>query len=266
MLTTFFIAFREFLEAFLITGVFLSLSKKLRIKKEKEIITASGLGIIFTFFLGFLIFSLGDKAGLVLTEKNSELLEGYLYLFSGLFLAYVVVYLHRLFHKKQSKAILLSHEKMKKNIFDFSLFLTIFFLIAREGFEIALFTATTVLFSKFIENLIGLFAGFMISLALSMVVFFGLLKFSLSKIFKTTEIFIILLGGIFVKNGIKELFEVYFNLHLGQVLFLPLNFLPDKETFFSHFLYSFFGLEKNFSLIYLLILFFYILVIRHFLF
>lgn len=203
---------------------------------------------------------------MVLTEKNSELLEGYLYLFSGLFLAYVVVYLHQLFHRYQSKNILLSHEKIKRKIFDLSLFLTIFFLVAREGFEIALFTATTVLFSKFIENLIGLLAGFTVSLALSMLVFFGLVRLSLSKIFKTTEIFIILLGGVFVKNGIKELAEVYFNLHLSQVLSLKLSFLPDKETFFGHFLNSFFGLEKNFSLIYLLIIFLYILFIRHFLF
>ncbi len=261
MLTTFFIAFREFLEAFLITGVFLGLSKKLKIKKEKEIIFPALLGIIFNLILAFVVFNLGSKAGKVLTHENSELLEGYLYLFSGFFLAYVVVYLHQLFHKNQSKHILLSHEKIKKNIFDFSLFLTIFFLVAREGFEIALFTATTSLFSKFIENLIGLMAGFLLSLSLSFLVFLGLLKFSLQKIFKATEFFIILLGGVFVKNGVKELTEIYFDVNLSKILPLNLSFLPSKETFFGHFFNSFFGLEKNFSLVYLLIIVFYFLAV-----
>lgn len=261
MLTTFFIAFREFLEAFLIIGVFLGLSKKLKIKKEKEIFIAAFIGILFNLILNLLTFTLGSKAGVILNEKNSEILEGYLYFFSGFFLAYVVVYLHQLFHRNQSKDILLSHEKIKKNIFDFSLFLTIFFLVAREGFEIALFSATTSLFSKFIENLIGLMAGFLLSLSLSFLVFLGLLKFSLRKIFKTTEFFIVLLGGVFVKNGIKELVEIYFDVNLSKIIPLNLSFLPSKETFFGHFFNSFFGLEKNFSFVYLLVIFFYFFVV-----
>lgn len=266
MLTTFFIAFREFLEAFLIIGVFLGLSKKLKIKKEKEIIFAALLGIVFNLILTFIVFNLGSKAGQILTHKNSEILEGYLYLFSGFFLTYVVVYLHQLFHKNQSKDILLSHEKIKKNIFDFSLFLTIFFLVTREGFEIALFSATTSLFSKFIENFLGLLSGFLLSLLLSILVFLGFLKFSLQKIFKTTEFFIVLLGGVFVKNGIKELAEIYFDLNLSKILPLNLSILPSKETFFGHFFNSFFGLEKNFSFVYLLIIVFYFFIINKLLF
>ncbi len=266
MLTTFFIAFREFLETFLIIGVFLGLSKKLKIKKEKEILVAAIIGVIFNLILSLSSFILGSKTSLVLNKRNSEILEGYLYLFSGFFLAYVVVYLHQLFNRTQSKDILLLHEKIKKNIFDFSLFLTIFFLVAREGFEIALFTATTSLFSKFIENLIGLMAGFFLSLSLSFLVFLGLLKFSLRKIFKTTEFFIVLLGGVFVKNGVKELAEIYFDINLSKILPLNLNFLPSKNTFFGHFLNSFFGLEKNFSLIYFLIIGFYIFTFKFLLF
>lgn len=51
MITTAVISFREFLEAFLIVGVFLGISKKLNLKKEFEIgfILASMFGILMFF-------------------------------------------------------------------------------------------------------------------------------------------------------------------------------------------------------------------------
>ena len=80
-------------------------------------------------------------------------------IFSGFFIAYVVFSLHNFFVLNRSRAIIKDHQKLQQNIFDLSLFLTIFFVV-REGFEIALFTATTSLFFKFIENLFGLILGF----------------------------------------------------------------------------------------------------------
>src|SRR3990167_7960211 len=138
MLTTLVISLREFLEVFLIIGVFLGISKKLKIKKEKEIILASAIGIIISLLLPISVFLLGSKARAILTEKNSELLEGYLMVFSGFFLAYVIFSLHKFFVLKRSKFIINAHQKLQQNIFDLSLFLTIIFFIIREGFEIAL--------------------------------------------------------------------------------------------------------------------------------
>ena len=158
MITTMVISLREFLEVFLIIGVFLGISKKLKIKREKEIILASVIGVIISLLLPITVFLLGDKARVVLTEKNAELLEGYLMVFSGFFIAYVIFSLHNFFVLKRSKSIITTHQKLQQNIFDLSLFFTIVFFIIREGFEIALFTATVSLFSKFIENLAGLFA------------------------------------------------------------------------------------------------------------
>ncbi|MBI4226387.1 hypothetical protein HY612_04725, partial [Candidatus Roizmanbacteria bacterium] len=48
MLTTLVISLREFLEVFLIIGVFLGISKKLKLKREREIIFASLLGVIIS--------------------------------------------------------------------------------------------------------------------------------------------------------------------------------------------------------------------------
>ena len=50
--------------------------------------------------------------------------------------------------------------RLEKRAFDFSLFATIALLVTREGFEIALFTASTSLFAIFFQNMLGLLVGF----------------------------------------------------------------------------------------------------------
>lgn len=247
MLSTLIISLREFLEVFLIIGVFLGISKKLHLNRGKEIIFASLLGLSISLLLPTIVFILGEKAQHIFTEKNADLLEGYLMVFSGFFIAYVVFSLHDFFVLKRSKSIISAHQKMQKNIFDLALFGTIVFFIIREGFEIALFTATTSLFSKFMENMIGLLLGFTISSLLGVATFFAYIKFSIGKIFKATEYVIVLLGASFVKNGLGELFEVHFDIHLDKLLPLPLTFLPGTGTFIGHMLKNLVGIEQNFS-------------------
>jgi len=265
MLSTLLISFREFLEAFLIIGVFLGISKKLELKREVEIMLATVSGIIISFGLSFFTFYIGNKARIVLTEKNADLLESYLMIFSGLFIAYVVFSLHKFFALKRSKDVLITHQKLQKNIFDISLFFTIVFFIVREGFEIALFTATTSLFSKFAENMMGLALGFVLSTIVGTLTYFAYLKFSISKIYKMTEYLIVLLGASFVKNGIVELLEINFKIHLDEMLPIKLNFLPNKESFIGHFLNNFVGLERNYSLPLFAIMAIYIIFVYFFL-
>lgn len=258
MISTLIISLREFLEVFLIIGVFLGISRKLQLKREKEIILASVLGISISLILPLIVFLLGEKAGTIFTEHNSELLEGYLMVFSGFFIAYVVFSLHNFFVIKRSRMVINAHQKLQKNIFDLSLFFTIVFFIIREGFEIALFTATTSLFSKFMENITGLILGFTISAIFGFMTFFAYLKFPISKIYKFTEYLIVLLGASFVTNGLNELAEVYLDVHLSRVLPLKLSFLPTTSTFIGHLIKSMTGLEQNFSLVKLSIMIIYI--------
>ena len=116
MLTTLVVSLREFLEVFLIIGVFLGISRKLKLKREREILFASLLGISISFIIPISVFLLGDKARLILSEKNTELLEGYLMIFSGFFIAYVVFSLHNFFALKRSKHIISAHKKLQQNI------------------------------------------------------------------------------------------------------------------------------------------------------
>jgi len=245
MIATFLVALREYLEVFLIVGVFFGISRKLSLNREREIIAASILGILISLVLPTVVFALGEKAGSIFNEKNSGLLEGYLMIFSGFFIAYVVFSLHNFFVQQRSKAIIFAHQKMQQNIFDVSTFLTIVFFIIREGFEIALFTGTTSLFSRFVENIAGLFLGFSTSALLGLVTYFAYTKFPLVRIFKITEYLIIVLGASFVKNGLTELTKIYLDLRLSEVFTLTFWFLPAKTSFLGHLIKNLFGLERQ---------------------
>lgn len=261
MLTTTIISLREFLEAFLIVGVFLGISRKLKIKKEVEIFIASLVGICLSLLLSIGTFLYGDQARGILTEKNAELLESYLMIFSGFFLAYVVFSLHGIIRRGQGETIIKAHNKLQKNAFDFSLFLTIVFLVSREGFEIALFTASTSLFSTFIQNMTGLIGGFISATILGIMTFFAYIKFPIGKVFKATEYVIIVLGAALVQNGVTKLLKYGFDIKLSEIFSTPLIFLPNKETFAGHFIRSFFGLDREFSLTRLAIMLGYIGII-----
>lgn len=100
----------------------------------------------------------------------------------------------------------------------------------------------------------GFFAGLLVASIFTILTFLGLLKFSLNKIYKATEYIIIFFGASMVKNGVKKVLEIQFNFYLEKILPLTFRFLPEKKTFFGHFLNNFFGVEKNFSLIYLVII------------
>ncbi|HLD26585.1 MAG TPA: FTR1 family protein [Patescibacteria group bacterium] len=265
MAMTFVLAFREYLEAFLIIGVFFGLSLKLNLRREKEILLASAIGIFLSFLLPLLTFYLGDHARILLTEKRAELLEGYLMIFSGCFIAYIVFSLHRFFVQKRAFQVIKAHQKLTKNIFDFSLFASIVFFVAREGFEIALFTATTSLFSTFISNLIGLTLGFFTAAIIGVLTSLAFIAFPLGKIYKLTEYFILILGASLVKNGLSELTEVYMDIHISRIFPFPLHFLPQKSTIAGHLIATLFGLEKNFGLLDGSIMIGYIFLVYYFL-
>lgn len=258
MIATLMISLREYLEVFLIVGVFLGISKKLKIKHEKEILFAGVIGVIISFIIPIGVFLYGDRARLILNEQRAELLESYLMVFSGFFIAFVVFSLHKTFTLHRSKSIVQAHQQLQKNVFDLSLFFTIIFIVVREGFEIALFTATSSLFSRFFENVTGLIIGFTLSALFGVLTFVSYMKFSIGRIFKFTEYLIILLGASFVKNGLSELVWQYVRIDLSTIIPFHLNFIPPVSTYVGHVLNSLFGIEQSMSLAKLVIMFGYI--------
>lgn len=87
MLATSIVAFREFLEALLIVGVFLGISSKLQLKRELEIIVAAAIGIGLSLIMATVTYFFADVARGVITERNADILGSYLPIFSGILLA-----------------------------------------------------------------------------------------------------------------------------------------------------------------------------------
>jgi high-affinity iron transporter len=261
MLTTAIIAFREFLEAFLIVGVFLGISRKLKLKKEKEILLAAGIGILFSLALSTLTYLLGNEARGLLSETNADFLESYLLIFSGLFIAYVVLSLHGLMNRTRGQKMLSAQKNCRGDLLISRFFFLIIFLVAREGFEVALFTASVSLFSAFLQNVYGLLIGFFLASILGVSTYLAYLKVPIHKVFKVTEYAIVLLGASLVQNGITKLFETHFKIDISKYLSLNLHFLPNEETLFGHLLQSLTGIDSDFNLVRLGIMGMYIFIL-----
>ncbi len=231
MLATILIAFREFLEAFLIAGVFLGLSKQLNLKKEFEIWSALILGVVVSFTLAIGTFVFSNEVRAVITESNAKLVEGYLLVAAGAFLAYVVFSLHRAMASAKEKTI----KQMKENLtatkgFDFALFGSILSFILREGFEIALFTASVALFADFMVNLAGLFIGFAVAAVVGVGIYVFYTKLPIKKIFTATEYAIVAFGAVMTGSGIMKVGEYQFGIDMGSIAAVPLPFLTDSVS------------------------------------
>jgi FTR1 family protein len=261
MLTTAIIAFREFFEAFLIVGVFLGISQKLHLKKEMEIVLAAIIGIVLALALATGTYFLGEQARGIFTEKNTDTLESFLLIFSGIFIAYVVFSLHKVLRHNRGMTLIKVHKKLQDNVFDFSLFATIIFLVFREGFEVALFTASASLFSVFYQNMAGLFIGFTSAVILGFLTFFAYIRFSMGKILKVTEYLIILLGASLVQNGVTKFLATHFSINLSKIIAIPFKFLPDQESITGHLIQSLTGVDRDFSGAKLIIMVIYVAIL-----
>lgn len=221
MLPTALIAFREFFEAFLIIGIFLGLSKQLQLKKETEILIAAGIGILLSLGLAVGTFLLGDSARAYLSESGAELLGGYVMLLSGIFIAYVVYSLHKTMGKAHHATVERTKQKFAEETFDVALFFTIVGLILREGFEVALFTASVSLFSDFLSNVYGLLFGFAGAAVLGSVVYLAYTKLPIKKIFTITEYAIIAFGAMMFAFGLTKVLEGQFGVVLSESFLIP---------------------------------------------
>ncbi|HVA97062.1 MAG TPA: FTR1 family protein [Candidatus Acidoferrales bacterium] len=258
MFTTAVIGFREFLEAFLIVGIFLGVSQKLALKKEMEIGFAAVVGMILALLLNIGVFFLGEHTRSMITEQNADAIESYLQIFSGLFLVYVVFSLHQRMNQNRKEMLTKAKENIKKEFFDISLFFTIIFLVLREGFEIALFSSSITLFSLFVQNIIGLLLGFVGAAILGALTYFAYTKFSIGKIYKVTEYMIVLLGASLFQTGITKFLDTHFTFSLSNVGSFHMNFLPQEDSFVGTLLQGFFGVDNHFSAARLIVMFVYI--------
>ena len=253
---------REFLEALFNRWHFSWRIKKTKSQKELEIgLAAVMCACILSIGLNVGVFLLGAHTRSMVTEHNADAIESYLQMFSGLFLIYVVFSLHSRMNQNRKEILDRAKENIKTEIFDISLFLLIIFLVVREGFEIALFTASISLFSVFMQNLIGLFLGFAGAAIIGCLTFFAYTKFPVSKVYKVTEYMIVLLGAALFQTGITKFLDTHFSIMLSNMGSFHLSFLPDEVSFVGGFLQGFIGIDSEFSAVRLALMVLYIAVV-----
>lgn len=264
MITTAIIAFREFLEAFLLIGIFVGVDQKLTLGKRKEILFAAFTGIVFSILLPIIVFMMARTVKPFILEKNADVIEGYLLIFSGFFLSYVIVALHKFMRSYRNQTMQTVREKMEQEIFDYTLFFTIVFFISREGFEVALFIATTAVFSVFSSNIAGLLLGFIAASFIGTLTSLTYVKIPIKEIFMYTEYLIIFIGAAMVENGLSILIKLYTKIQLEKIFPLPFQFLPRETTILGHVLKNTLGLQQNMGIIQIILIVTYIMFVTYF--
>jgi FTR1 family protein len=216
MLPVFIIAFREFLEAFLSVGVLLSISAKFNLRRTKSILGGAVAGFFVVFILATIIFG-ADSSVLKHFPKNSfDLMEGWLFTLSSLFIAYAVFSLHKILtHYSNEDAKKIETKVSQYKAAFWLLPFTAFLFVFKEGCEAIFFNVSNGLFYTFNEDLTGFGLAFIAAMCCGLLIRKFLTLVSLKRIFRITEVFIIFVGVNAMTEGLETLASYYFHLDIS---------------------------------------------------
>ena len=203
MLSSFLIAFREGLEAFLIVGIIMSYLYKIGEKKYIKhvlfgIITAIvvSIGLAYIFELAF-----GGFEG-----RPEEIFEGSVMMLAVVILTYMVFWMNSQAVKIRND-IEVSVGKAINRGRVASLFFLGFIIVFREGAETVLFFRAISYQSSASELIMGGIIGILSSILLALIFFTSTMKINISLFFKITGIIIIALAAGLLSYGIHEFQE-----------------------------------------------------------
>ena len=198
MLSSFFLSFREGLEAALIIGILLvQLNKIERKELSKYVLLGALFGFIVSVIGGYISFHVFHGMG----EASEALFEGWMRILAAGLIAYFILWLHKndnVSHHIQSK--------VESNSSIVGLFILSFLSVFREGMELVIFNLTQV--SENASTIaLGSMIGVMIAILLAYTIFKTSVKLNLSVIFKVLGIVLIFLGGEMFAEGLVKVIE-----------------------------------------------------------
>lgn len=203
MVSSFLIALREGLEAFLIVGILISYLFKINQKRYiKHVIFGAALAIVLSIGLAYLFeLIFGGFEG-----KIEKIFEGIVMLLAVIVLTYMIFWMN-----KQAKNIKSDIEVSVEKAIDkgkvFSLFFLGFIIVFREGIETVLFFRAISFQTGARELVIGGVIGIISSIVIALIFFISTLKINLSLFFKITGIFILLIAAGLLSASIHEFQE-----------------------------------------------------------
>ena len=256
MLSSFFIAFREGLEAFLIIGIIISYLVKIGEKKYvKHVVYGAVLAIALSIGLAYIFqLLLGGFEG-----KVEEIFEGIVMLLAVVVLTYMIFWMNR-----QAKSIRNDIEDSVGKAIDKGKVLSLLFLgfivVFREGAETVLFFRAISYQANSTELIIGGTIGILSSIVLAIIFFLSTRKVNLPAFFKSTGILIMLIAAGLFSTAIHEFQEAGIMIIIKDNIY-DLGNILSKDSVFGGILRSLFGYNPSPSLLETVGYIIYILVI-----
>ena len=200
-----FLALREGLEAVLVVVIILLYLKKTNQKIYYKyvylgIILATIASIVFAIIFSILF---GGFTGIL-----EEIFEGTTFIISGIFILTLVLWVSKE-GPKMRESLEGKIENSIKTQKVFSISITTFVIIIREGIELILLTtgATSIGSLNQVNVILGSIIGLAISILIGLLIFYGIKSINLRTFFKITNVMLILFAAGLITYGIHEFIE-----------------------------------------------------------
>ncbi|MCL4377679.1 MAG: FTR1 family protein [Actinobacteria bacterium] len=203
MLSSFFIAFREGLEAFLIIGIIISYLFKTGGRRYiRQVFLGAVSAIALSVGIAFLFeLLLGGFEG-----KKEQIFEGSVMLLAVIVLTYMIFWMNKQAGKIKSD-IEVSVEKAIDKGRIFSLFFLGFIVVFREGAETVLFFRAISYQTASKELIAGAAIGIISSIILALIFFISTIKINISLFFRITGILIMFIAAGLFSESVHEFEE-----------------------------------------------------------
>lgn len=203
----FLIAFRDFTESFLIISLLLGFSRKNDLGEEKSILTGGIVGLIVSLTMTILIYFILPLLRFVLSTELIDQIGHVSTISSGLLMLYITYKIHPFFSKNRDNRIQTLLENIKVSKVPF--FIIAFLLVFQEGLEIIIFTTTISFLQSFFLNALSLILGFLTALTVGILVYKTYLINHIKKLFRITEIILIIYSIYLILHGLIEMSESF---------------------------------------------------------
>ncbi len=230
-----FLALREGLEAVLVVVIILLYLRKTNQRIYYKYVYLGILLAVIASVVFAIIFSLlfGEFAGI-----PEKIFEGTTFIISGIFILTLVLWVSKEGPKMRENLEGKVEDSIKTQKV-FSISITAFIIIIREGVELVLLTtgATSQGSLNQVNVILGSIIGLIISILIGVLIFYGIKSINLSVFFKITNVMLILFAAGLITYGIHEFIEAAIETGIMNPIFnevwnikhiLPEEF-PDKD-------------------------------------
>jgi len=198
MLQAFIITLREGVEAALIVGITLAYLTKIGRPELRK----SAFAALIAAFVG----SIGIAILLSRTQWNQDIFEGWIMLIAAFFVVTMIIFMMKtgraLKRQIEGKVSLLAGRNAR-----FGLFLFVFLMVLREGFETVLILGAVSLNSTELLSFLGTLTGVIVAILFGVMFVKGSVRINLQKFFRVTTAILFFVAAQLIISGLHELSE-----------------------------------------------------------